>query len=111
MAETLSPDVHLLPFIALLEILSERIRNGNLHAVLEINLGYYILDQNLVNKTSETIWQTIPVWQIRGYDTSLDQLLEGILSTYSEEDRIKYDPECVYSIYINALTGELVPAE
>ena len=110
-AETLSPDVHLLPFIALLEILSERIRNGNLHAVLEINLGYYILDQNLVNQTSETVWQLIPVWQIRGYDTSLDQLLEGILSTYSEEDRIKYDPECVYSIYINALTGELVPAE
>ena len=110
-AETLSPDVHLLPFIALLEILSERIRNGNLHAVLEINLGYYILDQNLVNQTSETIWQTIPVWQIRGYDTILDQRLEGVLSTYSEEDRIKYDPECMYSIYINALTGELVPAE
>ena len=32
-------------------------------------------------------------------------------STYSEEDRIKYDPECMYSIYINALTGELVPAD
>ena len=42
---------------------------------------------------------------------SLDQHLNGILSTYSEEDRIKYDPECVYSIYINALTGELVPAD
>ena len=137
--ETLSPDEQLLPFDALLEILTERIRNGNLQTVLEINLGYYILDQNLVNQTSETIWQTIPVWQIRGYDTildqnlvhqtsetvwqlipvwqirgydtSLDQLLNGILSTYSEEDRIKYDPECVYSIYINALTGELVPAD
>ncbi len=45
------------------------------------------------------------------YDTILDQHLEGVLSTYSEEDRIKYDPECVYSIYINALTGELVPAD
>ena len=54
-------------------------------------------------------WQLIPVWQIRGYDTILDQRLEGILSTYSEEDRIKYDPECVYSFYINALTGELIP--
>ena len=109
--ETLSPDEQLLPFDALLKILTERIRNGTLKTVLEINLGYYILDQNLVNQTSETVWQLIPVWQIRGYDTSLDQLLEGILSTYREEDRIKYDPECVYSIYINALTGELVPAE
>ena len=109
--ETLSPDEQLLPFDALLEILTERIRNGNLQTVLEINLGYYILDQNLVNQTSETIWQLIPVWQIRGYDTILDQRLEGILSTYSEEDRIKYDPECVYSIYINALTGELIPTD
>ena len=109
--ETLSPDEQLLPFNALLEILTERIRNGNLQTVLEINLGYYILDQNLVNQTSETVWQLIPVWQIRGYDKILDQRLEGVLSTYSEEDRIKYDPEKVYSIYINALTGELVPAE
>ena len=109
--ETLSPDEQLLPFNALLEILTERIRNGNLQTVLEINLGYYILDQNLVNQTSETVWQLIPVWQIRGYDKILDQRLEGVLSTYSEEDRIKYDPECVYSIYINALTGELVPAD
>ena len=109
--EMLSPDEQLLSFDALLEILTERIKKGNLQTVLEINLGYYFLDQNLVHQTSETVWQLIPVWQIRGYDTSLDQLLEGILSTYSEEDRIKYDPECVYSIYINALTGELVPAE
>ena len=109
--ETLSPDEQLLPFDALLEILTERIRNGNLQTVLEINLGYYILDQNLVNQTGETIWQLIPVWQIRGYDKILDQRLEGVLSTYSEEDRIKYDPEKVYSIYVNALTGELVPAD
>ena len=109
--ETLSPDEQLLPVGALLEILTERIRNGNLQTVLEINLGYYILDQNLVNQTGETIWQLIPVWQIRGYDKILDQRLEGVLSTYSEEDRIKYDPENVYSIYINALTGELVPAD
>ena len=107
--EILSPDEKLLPFDALLKILTERIKNGSMQAVLEINLGYYILDQNLVHQTSETIWKIIPVWQIRGYDTSMDQLLNGILSTYSEEDRIKYDPECVYSIYINALTGELVP--
>ena len=108
--ETRSLDEQLLPFDALLEILTGRIRNGNLRTVLEINLGYYTLDQNLVNQTSETVWQLIPFWQIRGYDTSLDQRLEGILSTYSEEDQIKYDPECVYSIYINALTGELIPA-
>ncbi len=107
----LSPDEKLPSFDALLEVLTERIRNGTLKTVLEINLGYYILDQSLVHQTSETIWKLIPVWQIRGYDTSMDQRLEGILSTYSEEDRIKYDPECVYSIYINALTGELVPAE
>jgi len=85
----------------LLEILTERIRNGNLQTVLKINLGY---------QTSGTVWQLIPVWQIRGYDKILDQRLEGVLSTYSEEDRIKYDPEKVYSIYVNALTGELVPA-
>ena len=109
--ETLSPDEKLLSFDALLEILTERIRNGDLQTVLEINLGYYILDQNLAHETSETIWQLVPVWQIRGYDMSLDQLLNGILSTYSEEDRIKYDPECVYSIYINALTGEFVSAD
>jgi hypothetical protein len=109
--KTLSPDEQLLPFDALLEILTERIRNGNLQTVLEINLDYYILDQNLVNQTSETVWQLIPVWQIRGYDKILDQRLEGVLSTYSEEDRIKYDPEKVYSIYVNALTGELVPAD
>ena len=108
--ETLSPDEQLLSFDALLEILTERIRNGTLKTVLEINLGYYTLDQNVVNQTSETVWQLIPVWQIRGYDTSQDHLLDGILSTCSEEDRIKYDPECVYSIYINALTGELIPA-
>ena len=109
--EALSPDEKLLSFDTLLEILTERIRNGDLQTILEINLGYYILDQNLVHQTSETNWQLIPVWQIRGYDTSLDQLLGGILSTYNEEDRIKYDPEMVYSIYINALTGELVPAD
>ena len=108
--EMLSPDEQLLPFDVLLEILTERIRNGNMRTVLEINLGYYILDQNLVHQASETTWQLIPVWQIRGYDTILDQLLEGILSTYSEEDRIQYDPECMYSIYINALTGEIIPA-
>ena len=109
--EMLSPDEKLLSFDALVEILTERIRNGNLQTVLEINLGYYTLDQNVANHTNETVWQLIPVWQIRGYDTSLDQLLNGVLSTCSEEDRIKYDPECVYSIYINALTGELVPAD
>ena len=109
--EMLSPDEKLLSFDALVEILTERIRNGNLQTVLEINLGYYTLDQNVANQTNETVWQLIPVWQIRGYDTSLDQLLNGVLSTCSEEDRIKYDPECVYSIYINALTGELVPAD
>ena len=54
--KTLSPDEQLLPFDALLEILTERIRNGNLQTVLKINLGYYILDQNLVNQTSETVW-------------------------------------------------------
>ena len=111
MEETLSPDEQLLSFDTLLKILTERIRNGNLRTVLEINLGYYIMDDNIVHQKNETAWQLIPVWQIRGYDTSLDQLLEGVLSTYSEEDRIKYDPECVYSIYINALTGELVPSE
>ena len=111
MEETLSPDEQLLSFDALLEILTERINNGNLQAVLEINLGYYILDENLVNQTSETCWQLVPVWQIRGYDTFLDQQLEGILSTYSEEERIRYDPEMVYSIYINALTGELIPTD
>ena len=26
-------------------------------------------------------------------------------------NRIKYDPEKVYSIYVNALTGELVPVD
>ena len=45
--EMLFPDEQLLPFGAILEILTERIRNGNLQTVLEINLGYYILDQNL----------------------------------------------------------------
>lgn len=109
--EMLSPDEKLLSFDALVEILTERIRNGNLQTVLEINLGYYTLDQNVANHTNETVWQLIPVWQIRGYDTSLDQLLNGVLSTCSEEDRIKYDPECMYSIYINALTGELVPSD
>jgi len=109
--EMLSPDEKLLSFDALVEILTERIRNGNLQTVLEINLGYYTLDQNVANHTNETVWQLIPVWQIRGYDTSLDQLLNGVLSTCSEEDRIKYDPECMYSIYINALTGELIPAD
>ena len=107
--EILSPDEQLLPFDALLEILTERIRNGNLQTVQEINLGYYILDENLAHQKSETVWQLIPVWQIRGYDTCLDQLLDGILSPFSEEDRIKYDPEMLYSIYINALTGEFVP--
>ena len=109
--EILSPDEKLLPFDTILEILTERIRNGDLQTVLEINLGYYILDQNLVHQTSETSWQLVPVWQIRGYDTFLDQQLEGILSTHSEGDQIKYDPEMMYSIYINALTGELVPAD
>ncbi len=109
--EILSPDEKLLPFDALQEILTERIKSGCLQTVLEINLGYYILDENLANQTSETCWQLVPVWQIRGYDTFLDQQLEGILSTYSEEDRIRYDPEMVYSIYINALTGELIPTD
>ena len=60
-AETLSPDEQLLPFDALLEILTERIRNGNLQTVLKINLGYYIPDQNLVNQTSRTDCQLIHV--------------------------------------------------
>lgn len=32
-----------------------------------------------------------------------------VLSMLSEEDRIKYDPDMIYSIYINAVTGELIP--
>ena len=27
----------------------------------------------------------------------------------SEEDRIEFDPEMIYSIYVNAVTGELIP--
>ena len=108
-AEILSPDVHLLSFDHLLGILRERIVDGKLQDVREINLGYLCMDKNDTGQKDETSWQLIPVWQIRGYDTYLDPVHDGILSVLSEEDRIRYDPEMIYSIYINAVTGELIP--
>ena len=107
--EILSPDVQLLSFDNLTRILTERIESGKLQEILEINLGYLCMDGNAADKKDELSWQLIPVWQIRGYDMYLDPVHDGILSILSEEDRIKYDPEMIYSIYFNAVTGELIP--
>ena len=104
-----SPDEQLLSFDALLEILTKRIRDGKLQKILEINLGY--LPKNIKNgdQNDASSWLLIPVWQIRGYDTYLDPVLDGTLSVLSEEDRIQYDPDMICSIYINAITGEIEP--
>ena len=109
MDTVLSPDEQLLSFDALLEILTKRIRDGKLQKILEINLGY--LPKNIKNgdQNDASSWLLIPVWQIRGYDTYLDPVLDGTLSVLSEEDRIQYDPDMICSIYINAITGEIEP--
>ena len=107
--QVLSPDVQLLSFDNLTGILTERIVDGKLQEILEINLGYLCMSGNAAEQNDELSWQLIPVWQIRGYDTYLDPVHDGILSILSEEDRIKYDPEMIYSIYFNAVTGELIP--
>ena len=90
-----------------INILTERIVDGKLQEILEINLGYLCMSGNAAEQNDELSWQLIPVWQIRGYDTYLDPV--HVLSMLSEEDRIKYDPDMIYSIYINAVTGELIP--
>ena len=105
--QVFSPDVQLLSFDNLTGILTERIVDGKLQEILEINLGYLCMSGNAAEQNDELSWQLIPVWQIRGYDTYLDPLY--VLSMLSEEDRIKYDPDMIYSIYINAVTGELIP--
>ncbi len=105
--QVLSPDVQLLSFDNLTGILTERIVDGKLQEILEINLGYLCMSGNAAEQNDELSWQLIPVWQIRGYDTYLDPV--HVLSMLSEEDRIKYDPDMIYSIYINAVTGELIP--
>ena len=105
--EILSPDMELLSFHNIQEILTERIVDGKLQEILEINLGYLCMSGNAAEQNDELSWQLIPVWQIRGYDTYLDPV--HVLSMLSEEDRIKYDPDMIYSIYINAVTGELIP--
>ena len=107
--EILSPDVQLLSFNTLQRILEERIVDGKFQEVLEINLGYLCISRNAAEQKDELSWQLIPVWQIRGYDTYLDPVHDGTLSMLSEEDRIKYDPEMIYSICFNAVTGELIP--
>ena len=107
--EILSPDVQLLSFDNLTRILTERIESGKLQEILEINLGYLCMGGNAAEQKDELSWLLIPVWQIRGYDAYLDPVHDGILSILSEEDRIKYDPEMIYSIYFNAVTGELIP--
>ena len=109
--EILSPNVQLLSFDNLQKILAERIADGKLLEILEINLGYLCMGGNAAEQKDELSWQLIPVWQIRGYDTYLDPVHDGILSVLSEEDRIKYDPEMIYSIYIDAITGELIPMD
>ena len=93
--------------IGMNSILTERIVDGKLQEILEINLGYLCMSGNAAEQNDELSWQLIPVWQIRGYDTYLDPV--HVLSMLSEEDRIKYDPDMIYSIYINAVTGELIP--
>ena len=107
--EILSPDMELLSFHNIQEILAERIVDGRLQKILEINLGYLCMGGNAAEQKDELSWLLIPVWQIRGYDAYLDPVHDGILSILSEEDRIKYDPEMIYSIYFNAVTGELIP--
>ncbi len=91
------------------EILAERIVDGRLQKILEINLGYLCMGGNAAEQKDELSWLLIPVWQIRGYDAYLDPVHDGILSMLSEEDRIEFDPEMIYSIYVNAVTGELIP--
>ena len=105
--EILSPDMELLSFHNIQEILTERIVDGKLQEILEINLGYLCMSGNAAEQNDELSWQLIPVFQFRGYDTYLDPV--HVLSMLSEEDRIKYDPDMIYSIYINAVTGELIP--
>lgn len=107
--QVLLPDVQLLSFDNLTGILTERIVDGKLQEILEINLGYLCMSGNAADQKEELSWQLIPVWQIRGYDIYLDPVHDGVLSMLSEEDRIKYDPDMIYSIYINAVTGELIP--
>ena len=78
-------------------------------SAIVFNLGY--LPKNIKNgdQNDASSWLLIPVWQIRGYDTYLDPVLDGTLSVLSEEDRIQYDPDMICSIYINAITGEIEP--
>ena len=104
----LSSDEQLLSFDDLLEILTARIRDGKLQTILEISLGYLPKNIKDGDQNDESSWLLIPVWQIRGYDTYLDPVLNGTLSVLSEEDRIQYDPDMMCSIYIDAVTGELV---
>ncbi|MBQ8094842.1 MAG: hypothetical protein IJ242_14905 [Clostridia bacterium] len=108
--EIFSPDVQLLSFNHLQGILTERIVDGTLQEILEINLGYLCMGQDADEQKDALSCQLIPVWQVRGYDTYLDPVHDGILSMLSLEDPIKYDPEMIYSIYIDAVTGEQIPA-
>ena len=111
--ETVSPDTELLSRDALFDILKGRVRNGRLQIVQELNLGYYCIDQETARKLDvapdqDFEYMLLPVWQIRGYDTILDPILDAHIPDLPFEDEVRFDPDGLFYLLLDARSGKVI---
>ncbi len=65
--ETISPDSELLSQKSLFNLLKQRIRNGQLQILIEINLGYFCIDRHVAQQLDvapdqDFEYMLLPVW-------------------------------------------------
>ena len=111
--ETVSPDTELLSRDDLFDILKGRVRDGRLQIVQELNLGYYCIDQETARKLDvapdqDFEYMILPVWQIRGYDTILDPILDAHIPDLPFEDEVRFDPDGLFYILVDARSGKII---
>ena len=110
MAQT---DAGLLPPEKLFGILEKRIREGRLKWIVEINLGYLCLNRTsavLLGLAPEQEFEHIlvPVWQVRCYDTVMQDVWRNHCAICSLEDDVLYDTTYEYHLLYDARTGEQI---
>lgn len=111
--ETVSPDTELLSREALFSILEQRVREDQLHIVVEMNLGYFCIDQDTARKlnvapSQDFEYMLLPVWQIRGYDAVIDPILDGSFSDLPFDEDVLFDPDGIFYLLLDARTGEVI---
>ena len=111
--ETISPDTELLSRDALFDILKGRARDGRLQIVHELSLGYYCIDQETARKLDvapdqDFEYMLLPVWQIHGYDTILDPILDSCIPDLPFEEEVRFDPDGIFYLLLDARTGKVI---